>query len=61
MANQPTKRAAAVLTIKDAPAMTQKGAKEIATWLRRQAAMLEKPAERKALADRFRARYLYTE
>lgn len=61
MANQPTERSAAVLTIKNAPAMTQKGAKEIAAWLRRQADMLEKPVERKALADRFRARYLYVE
>lgn len=56
-----TERSAAVLTIKDAPAMTDKGARQIAQWLRRQAAMIERPRERKALADRYRARYLYVE
>jgi hypothetical protein len=51
-------KAAAIVTIKDAPSMTAKGRKRIATWLRKQADFLE--AEAKNLSPRFRARYLYS-
>ncbi len=50
-------KSAAVLTIKDAPAMTKRGRKQIADWLRKQADWLEKDGA--VYADRFRARYLY--
>ena len=59
MAQERHEQSAAVLTIKRAADMTPKGAREIAAWLRRQADMLERPEERKQLADRYRARYLY--
>jgi phage antirepressor YoqD-like protein len=54
-------KSAAVLTIKDAAAMTKRGAGDIAKWLRRQADMIEKSDERAVLADRYRARYIYLE
>lgn len=57
MANE---KSAAVLTIKDAGKMTPGGAKRVANWLRKQAGYLERSAERKALSDRYRARYLYS-
>lgn len=50
-------KSAAVLTIKDADQMTDKGRREIATWLRKQANSLVQHGEN--YADRFRARYLY--
>lgn len=51
-------KSAAVLTIYDAQLMTERGKKEIAAWLRRQANFLMK--HNKELDKRFRARYLYT-
>ena len=50
-------KSAAVVTIRDAADMTPKGRKEVARWLRRQAAFLEKYSEQ--LSSRFTARYLY--
>jgi hypothetical protein len=50
-------KSAAILTIFDAAKMSAKGRRQIAAWLKRQAAFLEKHA--KELAPRFRARYLY--
>ena len=50
-------KSAAILTVKDAPKMTPRGRKQIATWLRRQAAFLESDGKR--FASRFTARYLY--
>lgn len=50
-------KSAAVLTIFDAPNMSEKGRKDIAAWLRRQAGFLLK--NNKELAKRFTARYLY--
>jgi hypothetical protein len=56
-----TEKSAAVLTIKDAGKMTPSGARAVANWLRKQAGYLERANERKALSDRYRARYLYSE
>lgn len=56
-----TEKSAAVLTIKDAAKMTPAGARAVASWLRKQAGYLEQANERKALSDRYRARYLYSE
>ena len=53
----PKDKSAAVLTIKDAPKMSEKGRKAIALWLRRQAGFLLK--HNKQLANRYTARYLY--
>lgn len=50
-------KSAAIVTIKDAQDMTPEGRKDIARWLRRQAAFLEKHAEE--LSNRYTARYLY--
>ena len=50
-------RSAAILTVKDAPRMTQEGRKAIAAWLRKQAGFIETHGTE--LATRFRARYLY--
>lgn len=50
-------QAAAIITIKDAPNMTKRGAKNIANWMRRQASFLERHAAN--LSHRFTARYLY--
>jgi hypothetical protein len=50
-------KSAAILTVKDAPAMTKRGRRAIANWLRKQADFLEHDG--KALAKRFTARYLY--
>ena len=50
-------KSAAVLTIHHAGDMTSKGRKDIARWLRRQASMLLREAEK--YAPRFTARYLY--
>ena len=50
-------QSAAIVTIKDAPAMTKRGRKAIAAWLRRQATFLEKHGNE--FAGRFTARYLY--
>lgn len=52
-------KSAAVITIKDAPAMTKKGRKEVADWMRDQAKFLEEDGAR--FSNRFRARYLYRE
>lgn len=49
--------AAAVLTVRDAQKMTKKGRKDIAAWLRRQAAFLEQHGQE--YAKRFTARYHY--
>lgn len=48
---------AAILTIFDAPAMTKRGRKQIAAWMRKQADFLEKHGQE--YAKRFTARYLY--
>jgi hypothetical protein len=53
-----TNKSAAVLTIKRAPAMTKKGRKDIAAWLRRQANMLLRHGDQYS-ETRFTARYLY--
>lgn len=50
-------KSAAILTLKDAPKMTKRGRKEIASWLRRQARFLESHGTQ--LAGRFIARYRY--
>ena len=50
-------KSAAIVTIKDAAKMSPKGRKDIANWLRRQAAFLERSADQ--LSSRFTARYLY--
>ena len=50
-------KSAAILTIKDAPAMTRKGRKDIASWLRRQAQFLEQHGQE--FSHRFTGRYLY--
>lgn len=50
-------KSAAVLTIKDADQMDDDGRRNVAGWLRRQAASLER--EGSQYASRFRARYLY--
>ncbi len=50
-------KSAAILTIHRAPAMSKRGRKAIAAWLRRQAGFLERNADE--LSNRFTARYLY--
>jgi hypothetical protein len=50
-------KSAAILTIKDAPNMSEKGKKEVAEWLKRQAKMLIKEGDN--YAKNFTARYLY--
>lgn len=52
-----THKSAAVLTVFDAPKFTKKGRKNVAAWLRRQAAFIE--SHNAELSKRFRARYLY--
>lgn len=52
-------KSAAALTIHRAGDMTEKGRKDIAKWLRRQARFLEQDGE--VYSSRFTARYLYTE
>lgn len=49
---------AAIITIKDAPAMSRKGRCEIAQWMRRQATFFVQHGERYADGT-FRARFLY--
>jgi hypothetical protein len=50
-------KSAAILTVKRADAMTKRGRKAIAAWLRRQATFLERHGAE--FAGLFRARYLY--
>lgn len=50
-------QAAAILTIKDAAEMTEKGKMNVVRWLRRQAYFLEK--YNTELGPRYTARYLY--
>jgi hypothetical protein len=50
-------KSAAIITIKDAPEMTKRGRRQVASWMRKQADFLE--FEGKALSNRFTARYLY--
>lgn len=50
-------KSAAVLTVRMADEMTPKGRREVAAWLRRQAAMLVK--EGPNYAKRYTGRYLY--
>lgn len=50
-------KAAAVVTIKDAPNMSARGRKAVAKWLKRQADFLL--SDHKNLSKRFTARYLY--
>lgn len=52
-----TEKSAAVLTIKRAQHMTPKGRRELALWLRRQAALLVNHGDE--LSHRYQARYLY--
>lgn len=54
-----TYKSAAIITVHDAPAMTAKGRRQIAAWMRKQADFLE--LDGKALAKRFTARYQYKE
>lgn len=49
--------AAAILTIRDAPAMTRRGRKAIAAWMRARAKDLLKYGP--DMSKRFTARYLY--
>lgn len=58
MAKNTKEKSAAVLTVVKPDEMTPEGRKEIAAWLRRQAAALIKDGDR--YAKRFTARYLYT-
>lgn len=53
---QQREKSAAIITIHDAPAMTKRGRRAIAQWMRKQAACLEHDG--RALATRFTARYL---
>ncbi|WP_165435410.1 hypothetical protein [Bradyrhizobium sp. Leo121] len=50
-------KSAATVVIRDASDMTERGRREVALWLRRQARFLEKHAD--SLSRRYRARYLY--
>ena len=50
-------KSAAVVTIRNAPAMTKRGRKAIAAWLRRHATFLEKHGNE--YSTRFTGRYLY--
>lgn len=50
-------QSAAILTVRDAPGMTKRGRKQIAAWMRRQAAFFEKHGDN--YSKRFTARYLY--
>lgn len=51
-------KSAAIVTIKDAPHMSNRGRRDIAAWLRRQAGFLERSGS--VLNKRFTARYIYT-
>lgn len=57
MLKQKQEKTAAIVTIKDASAMSPEGKKEIAEWLRRQAKQLLKEGHN--YSGRFTARYLY--
>lgn len=50
-------KTAVVLTIRMAPKMTERGKRDIAAWMRRQANFLTKHADQ--MANRFTARYIY--
>ena len=50
-------KTAAILTIHRAADMTRKGRADIVKWLRRQASLLTRDADK--LATRYTARYLY--
>ena len=50
-------KSAAILTIFRAGEMTRRGRKDILCWLRRQAKLFERDADK--LATRYTARYLY--
>lgn len=52
-------KAAAIVTIFDAPRMTKAGRKRIAKWLRSRADLLEKHAD--LMAPRFTSRWLYSD
>jgi len=51
-------KSAAILTVIDAPNMTERGLNDIVAWLRRQATFLQR--HNKQLSRRFIARYLYS-
>lgn len=57
MRKKAREKSAAVLTVRDVPAMTRKGRKAIATWLRNHATTIEFRGN--LLANRYTARYLY--
>jgi hypothetical protein len=54
---KPAEKSAAIITVKDAPEMTKRGRRQVASWMRKQADFLE--FEGKAFSKRFTARYLY--
>lgn len=49
---------AAIVTVRDVSSMTKRGRKDIATWLRRQADLVESE-ESKSLASRYSARFSF--
>lgn len=57
MANKKNEKAAAILTIFDAAAMTPKGRAEVVKWLTKQAVLLDQYPDQ--LSKRYTARYLY--
>jgi len=59
MTEKPKYKSAAILTIKDASAMSEKGRRDIVEWLHNRADDLEESASR--MAPTFRARFIYPE
>ena len=55
--SQRVERSAAIVTIKDAPSMSKRGRRAIATWLRKHANWLEQDGDK--YSKRFVGRYLY--
>lgn len=55
---KPKEKRAAILTVFEAPDMTKRGRRQIATWLRKQAEFLEREGQH--YAKRFTARYIYS-
>lgn len=54
---KPKEKAAAILTIFDASAMTPKGRADVVKWLTKQAVLLDQFSDQ--LSKRYTARYLY--
>jgi len=59
MAKRAQPKAAAVLTVRDAPRMTPGGRRRVANWLRKQADTIAIAGSQ--LSDRYTARYLYAD